>query len=132
MQSNPGDSIGVFLVCANPALKEVVVRLLSRTNRYVLAGTVDPRLDGSHIQIYPQHTHFILVDVDIPNMEGLDAIRSLHQAYPTTTIIALTMNDDQDYSEASQASGASWVLVKSHLFDQLVGMMDQDLLVNSI
>lgn len=61
----------------------------------------------------------ILMDIGLPYMNGLEAIKILHEKYPTIRIIALTSHDRQNEVQAAIASGASAYALKDIEFDEL-------------
>ena len=48
----------------------------------------------------------ILVDIALPRMDGLETLRALRGAAPEAKIVALTIEDDQDYLDAVHSAGA--------------------------
>lgn len=64
--------------------------------------------------------NLITMDVRMPGMNGLEALRRLKDEMPETKIIVLTMYDLLEYREAAKASGASDYVVKRDLIDALI------------
>jgi PAS domain S-box-containing protein len=48
----------------------------------------------------------ILMDISMPNVNGVDATRAIHREYPEIRIIGLSMHADQDYAQAILDAGA--------------------------
>ena len=61
----------------------------------------------------------ILMDIGLPYMNGLEAIKILSEKYPNTRIIALTSHDKQEEVQAALASGASAYALKDIEYDEL-------------
>ena len=55
----------------------------------------------------------ILLDIELPGMGGIDAIRPLMKLAPDTRVLMMTAYDDDDYIRAAMSSGASGYLLKS-------------------
>jgi DNA-binding NarL/FixJ family response regulator len=53
-----------------------------------------------------------LIDVSMPQLNGLDAARELRQSCPGTAVIFLTMHADAAYVEAARAMGARGFVLK--------------------
>ena len=58
------------------------------------------------------HPDLVLLDLNMPELDGLSAIPLLKQESPTLKIMILTMHDDVDYLEEALRAGASGFLLK--------------------
>ncbi|MFH1184321.1 MAG: response regulator transcription factor [Chloroflexota bacterium] len=61
-----------------------------------------------------------LMDISMPDMDGLQATRRLKTEFPSTHILALTVHDDKQYFMEMLAAGASGYLTKQAAADELV------------
>lgn len=61
----------------------------------------------------------VLVDIRMPGMNGLEVTRHLKAEMPAVTIIVLTIFDQQEYRDASVASGASAFILKRNMQTEL-------------
>ena len=58
-----------------------------------------------------EHPELVLMDLRIPQMDGLAAIREIKQQFPDISVLVLSMCEDQDYLlEAIRAGVAGYVL----------------------
>jgi DNA-binding NarL/FixJ family response regulator len=58
----------------------------------------------------------VLMDVEMPEMDGLSATRQLKEELPTVSVLVLTAHDNPDYLlEAVQAGAAGFILKESAL-----------------
>src|SRR3712207_6276775 len=58
----------------------------------------------------------VLMDVEMPEMDGLSATRQLKEELPTISVLVLTAHDNPDYLlEAVQAGAAGFLLKESAL-----------------
>jgi len=55
----------------------------------------------------------ILMDISMPVMNGIEAIRQIHGRLPNTKIVVLTMHDSPQMAEQARHAGASACLLKS-------------------
>jgi two-component system, NarL family, response regulator LiaR len=62
----------------------------------------------------------VLMDVKMPGMGGIEAMRALHDAYPQVHVIALTSFEDADLVQEALAAGAIAYLLKDIPLDELV------------
>jgi two-component system response regulator NreC len=62
----------------------------------------------------------LLLDVTMPERNGLSAIPALLKASPQTRILVLTMHDDPAYLQSALSAGASGYVVKSAAHEDLL------------
>lgn len=65
----------------------------------------------------------VLMDVQMPGMGGLDATRQIKQTLPETTIVMLTVRDDDDKLFTALKNGAQGYLLKDIRAADLLAMM---------
>jgi DNA-binding NarL/FixJ family response regulator len=54
----------------------------------------------------------VLLDVTMPHMGGLEALRRIREASPQTRVLVLTMHDDEGYLREALAAGSSGYVLK--------------------
>ena len=59
------------------------------------------------------HPNVIVMDIAMPQLNGLEATRQIHEAAPATKVLILSAHSDDGYVEQALASGASGFLVKA-------------------
>jgi two-component system response regulator NreC len=62
----------------------------------------------------------VLMDISMPDMDGLQATRRLRKECPSTHVLALTIHDDKHYFMEMMAAGASGYLTKHAAPDELM------------
>ena len=72
-----------------------------------------------------------VLDISMPRLDGLEAARELRQMRCRTSIVFLTVHEDEDYITAALAAGAKGYVVKSRLQFDLVRAIE-DALVGRI
>jgi two-component system nitrate/nitrite response regulator NarL len=61
----------------------------------------------------------VLMDINLPDISGLEATRQLHQALPEVQIIILSVHDDEEYIMEAVQVGARGYLLKDTMPDKL-------------
>lgn len=64
-----------------------------------------------------------LLDINMPNMDGIDAARELRRAFPQMGIIMLTMFAEEEIVERALEAGANDYLRKDTPFDDIVSKL---------
>ena len=62
----------------------------------------------------------IIMDISMPEMDGLEATRRLKEQWPQVTVLALTVHEDKFYFMKMLEAGASGYLTKQAASDELV------------
>jgi DNA-binding NarL/FixJ family response regulator len=95
-----------------------------------LAATFDPCLiasagDGLEaVELARTHRpHLVLMDLDLPRLNGLEATRRIKAALPATQVVMLTIYEDQAHRADAAAAGASAYVPKRNLHSDLVGVI---------
>ena len=62
----------------------------------------------------------LLMDLSMPRMSGMDAIREIKKRYPDTKIIALTVHKTEEYLLTTLQAGADGFVLKDATHDELI------------
>ena len=106
------EELTVLVVEDNPADLDIVLEMLSETGpvRFKvesasrLSGALD-RLEGGGIDV-------VLLDLGLPDSQGLDTLRAVANAAPHVPIVVFTGHDDEETGQAAAREGAQDYLVK--------------------
>ncbi|MBD3342360.1 MAG: response regulator [Candidatus Lokiarchaeota archaeon] len=71
---------------------------------------------------------FVLMDIQLPGMSGIEGVRKIKEILPDVHIIMLTIHADNESVFGSLRAGASGYLVKNVDADQLLSAIDEILL----
>ena len=69
----------------------------------------------------------ILLDIGLPNLNGLQAANRIHQVAPDAAIIFLTQNSDEELVQAALRSGAQGYVLKAKASSELLPAIEQAL-----
>ena len=102
--------IRVAVVDDNPGFRETLASLLG-TEELVVVGAVGRGSDAVGL-VRSTDPDVVLMDVRMPEMNGIEATRLLKSAFPDVGIVALTGVDDQDAVREMLVAGASCYVLK--------------------
>lgn len=67
----------------------------------------------------------VVMDINMPRMNGIEATVRINQSHPRTVIIGLSVNADGENIEAMQRAGARLPLTKEAAVDQLYSAIER-------
>jgi DNA-binding NarL/FixJ family response regulator len=111
--------IRVLVADDHPLVREGLKRLLESYDDVELLETV---ADGSDAVVAAEHHHpdLILMDLEMPVMDGIEATRKILSARPQTRIVVLTSFADRRRIVAALEAGACGYLLKDADPDELM------------
>lgn len=111
--------IKVILVDDQPLVRMGFSMVLSAQDDIQIVGEAS---DGQVAlkQVAALKPDVVLMDVRMPNMNGIEATEKIVENYPQTKVLVLTTFDIEEYAFAALRVGASGFLSKDALPDQLV------------
>ena len=65
--------------------------------------------------------NLVLMDVRMPEMDGLEATRIINHERPEAGVLMVTMHDNQDYMREAAKAGAAGYVLKDAPRDELLG-----------
>ena len=69
------------------------------------------------------HPALVLMDINLPDMDGLEATRRIKTAFPQIKVIVMSVHDEDSYYRQAQEAGAVAYLVKPFTGDELVAVI---------
>src|ERR671916_1290435 len=69
----------------------------------------------------------VLMDVRMPEMDGLEATRAIKEELPSTSVLMVTMHENPDYLMEALSAGAAGYVLKGASGDRLVNAIKRTL-----
>lgn len=112
----------ILIVDDHQLFREGVKRILDFEDSFEVVAEGD---DGSEVnELYGQHKpDVVLMDINMPRMNGVDATENLIKDYPDARVIMLSIHDDESYVSHALKTGALGYMLKE---------MDADAIVQAI
>lgn len=112
-------SIRVVLADDHRIIREGIRNLLDREQGIDVVGEAS---DGHEViqknrELQPD---VLVMDITMPNLNGIDATRKIIKQNPETRIIALSMHSDHHFVAEMLQAGATAYLLKDCVYDELV------------
>jgi DNA-binding NarL/FixJ family response regulator len=106
-------SIGIVIVDDQADVRRALSGLLKMLPDCFLAAEASSGREALSlaIQLKPD---IILMDVNMPEMDGFETTKQLRNIVPDTKVIILTQHDSPQAVDAAKSAGASGFLVKSN------------------
>ena len=118
------DKIHVLIADDHAIVRQGLKQILSETEDLVVTGEAD---DGAEaLQLARQQTWDVfLLDVSMPNRNGIDTLKQLKKEFPRLPVLILSMHPEEQYAVRALKAGASGYLTKQSAPEQLVTAIRQ-------
>ena len=113
------DKIHVLIADDHAIVRQGLKQILSETEDLLVTGEAD---DGAEaLQLARQQTWDVfLLDVSMPNRNGIDTLKQLKKEFPRLPVLILSMHPEEQYAVRALKAGASGYLTKQSAPEQLV------------
>ncbi len=113
------DPVRILLADDHIVLRDGMRLLLERQPGFqVVAEAADGR---ATLDLVLEHDPDVVVmDIAMPNMNGIEATRRIAEQHPRTGVVILSMHDDESYVIRSLKAGARAYLLKSAMKSELI------------
>lgn len=118
--------IRVLLVDDQPLFRSAVASVINRQPDLEVVGQAGNGLEALDL-VRTLAPHVVLLDVEMPVMDGVETVRAITTAHPDVKVIMLTVDDDDDHLLGAIRGGAHGYLLKDlhpeQLFDRIRSVM---------
>lgn len=115
-------TIRIILIDDHPLFREGVKRILDMEKELEVIAEGDDGTEAIEL-VEKFRPDVVLMDINMPNMNGVEATRKLINAFPDTKVIILSIHDDETYVTHAVKTGAAGYLLKE---------MDANVLIEAV
>jgi len=118
------EPIRIVIVEDNKVFREALELLLGLRTDLVVVATV---ADGEEaVPAVEEHRpHVVLMDYRLPGVDGIEATRALHSAFPKVGVVALTASANREEMKALKEAGAVATLTKDTELEDIVAAIHE-------
>lgn len=108
----------------NKNIRESISMLLATVPDFEVVGSYSHVLDCLD-DIRESNPDIILMDIEMPGMTGIEAVRLIKSDFPQVQVLMQTVFEDDDRVFDSICAGASGYILKNHLNTRLVDAINE-------
>ncbi len=112
-------SIRILLIDDQTTIRQALQMLLEREPGFeIIGGAADGETGIAFVErLKPD---LVLVDIEMPGIDGIETTRIIKDRFPETNILVLTGQDDQSYLQRALQAGAKGYLLKTTPAEDLI------------
>jgi DNA-binding NarL/FixJ family response regulator len=112
------EAIRVIIVDDHKIFRAGLAMMIGEMNRVILVGEAGSGHEFIElIKVTP--ADIVFMDIQMPEMNGIDATKAAMELFPQLNVIALSMHDEREYLEKMLVTGARGFLLKNAGLDEL-------------
>lgn len=109
----------IIIVDDHQLFREGVKRILDFENSFEVVAEGDDGIET--VRLYEEYSpDVVLMDINMPQMNGVEATEALIEKYPDAKVIMLSIHDDESYVSHALKSGALGYMLKEMDADEIV------------
>jgi DNA-binding NarL/FixJ family response regulator len=116
------EPIRILLVDDQPLFRKAIATLIDEQPDMTVVGEAENGLDGVE-QARALDPDLVVMDVEMPVMDGVQAVALLQDQAPRAKVIMLTVSESEDFLFEALRNGADGYLLKDLRPDQLYDML---------
>ncbi len=111
--------ISVLIADDHTILRQGLVSLLSKDSECRVVAEAADGAEAIEKALEHQPT-VIVIDISMPELNGMEAVKRLQELLPKSRILVLTMHEEQEYVIHMVRAGAAGYLLKDSASDELI------------
>jgi two-component system, NarL family, response regulator NreC len=98
-------------------------KMLERRKNLQVVGEAGDGLEL--VELLKKETpHLVILDISMPNLNGLEASRHITENYPGINVLFLTMHNNPQYQQEAIAAGARGYVLKENIDKEIFAAID--------
>ncbi len=113
------DKIKILLVDDHPVVRHGLSAMLQTDPQIDVVGEANSGQEAL-VMVGRLNPDIVLMDIHMPEMDGLAATRKIKEQYPRTAVVVLTLYNNEQYVVEAVRSGAGGYLLKNASRDEIL------------
>jgi DNA-binding NarL/FixJ family response regulator len=113
------DAYTVILADDHAMLREGIKKIIERIDDVQISGEVNDGLELLEL-LKTSSPNLVILDISMPNLRGLEAIREIKKTYSKVKILVLTMHKKKEFLRQALLDGADGFLLKEDAGSELI------------
>jgi DNA-binding NarL/FixJ family response regulator len=113
------DAYTIILADDHAMLREGIRKIIERIDDALISGEANDGLELLEL-LKKSSPNMIILDISMPNLRGLEAIREIRKTYPKVKILVLTMHKKKEFLRQALRDGADGFLLKEDAGSELI------------
>jgi DNA-binding NarL/FixJ family response regulator len=114
----------IVIIEDNQVVRESLKLLISGFGGYIISGAYESCEDAFK-HIGKEHPGLVLMDLELPGMNGIDGIKYIKKHWPEVEVIMLTVHDDSEVVFKALIAGASGYITKDSSHNKILDAIDE-------
>lgn len=119
MPDRAPESITVVVVDDHPIVREGLARMLTEYPDIKIVGAAPTGADGL-LTVERSHPQVVLLDMQLPDMHGLDVLQEIVRRHPESRVLVLTIHDEPAIASQALDMGAAGYVLKDASQEELI------------
>jgi DNA-binding NarL/FixJ family response regulator len=114
----------ILVVDDHPAFRRALTSALRMVKDIEVAGEAGGGVEATR-QAVESDADLVLMDLSMPDLDGIEAMRRIHRSKPDLPVVILTAHADPGVEKEAREAGASGFLAKGTALEELVVVLHE-------
>jgi DNA-binding NarL/FixJ family response regulator len=113
------DTYTIVLADDHAMLREGIRKIIERIEDVQISGEVNDGIELLEL-LKRSSPNLVILDISMPNLRGLEAIREIKKTYPKVKVLVLTMHKKKEFLRQALLDGSDGFLLKEDAGSELI------------